>query len=44
MILVNYKYKYIKYKNKYIKYKNKYLEIKNIIQKGGMDCINDRVF
>jgi len=36
--------KLINYKDKYIKYKNKYLEIKNIIQKGGMDCNNDRVF
>ena len=36
--------KLVNYENKYIKYKNKYLEIKNIIQKGGMDCNNDRVF
>ena len=36
--------KLINYKDKYIKYKNKYLEIKNIIQKGGIDCNNDRVF
>jgi len=28
------------YKDKYIKY----LEVKNINQKGGIDCINDRVF
>ena len=36
--------KLINYKDKYIKYKNKYLEIKNIIQKGGIDCNNYRVF
>ena len=29
------------YKDKYIKYKSKYLELK---QKGGMDCVNERVF
>jgi hypothetical protein len=29
------------YKNKYIKYKQKYLELK---QKGGMNCVNERVF
>jgi hypothetical protein len=34
----------VNYEDKYIKYKNKYLEIKNIIQKGGMDCKDDRVF
>jgi hypothetical protein len=33
-----------KYEYKYIKYKSKYLENKNIIQKGGMDCKNDRTF
>ena len=32
---------YMDYKNKYIKYKSKYLELK---QKGGMDCVNERVF
>ena len=36
--------KLVNYENKYIKYKNKYLEIKNIIQKGGIDCKDDRVF
>jgi hypothetical protein len=29
------------YKDKYIKYKSKYLELK---QKGGMNCVNERVF
>mgnify|MGYP000636741885 CR=1 FL=1 len=29
------------YKDKYIKYKQKYLELK---QKGGMNCVNERVF
>jgi hypothetical protein len=32
---------YMDYKNKYIKYKQKYLELK---QKGGMNCVNERVF
>ena len=32
---------YMDYKDKYIKYKSKYLELK---QKGGMDCVNERVF
>ena len=36
--------KLVNYKDKYIKYKNKYLEKKYIIQKGGMDCKDDRVF
>ena len=36
--------KLVNYENKYIKYKNKYLEIKNIIQKGGIDCKDNRVF
>jgi hypothetical protein len=36
--------KLLNYEHKYIKYKSKYLENKNIIQKGGMDCKNDRTF
>jgi tetratricopeptide (TPR) repeat protein len=36
--------KLVNYKNKYIKYKSKYLENKNIIQEGGIDCNNNRVF
>ena len=32
---------YMDYKDKYIKYKSKYLELK---QKGGMNCVNQRVF
>ncbi len=36
--------KLLNYKDKYVKYKSKYLENKNIIQKGGIDCNNDRAF